>query len=564
MEYKMKKKCCGLAVLTVVVLLAGCESYYKAATTVPVAGHPVAHKVDSLNAAQRYFVLRSGNDAYYMRNVTLSEDQQSLECKLDTLPVEHTLHLHNGRNKKRRYNKNKTDVAVLSEVHLYIPRDSTATLGRYTLPLERVQKIEVIQKDRKRTTNSYVIGAIGYTLGAAVIVTIIYFATKSSCPFVSGYDGHQFTLQGEIYGGAIYPQLARHDYMPLALAPLSDERLQLKISNELLERQYTDIANLMVITHDSADKILADEKGHLYSVTAPQSPVLALLNHKKDVTAALKNNHDNALLYMDDSSFAGGSNQVTMQFNKPVAAGKAKLVLSLKNSYWLDYLYGELAKGFGRYYPMYIKQQRNKPATELLKWVKEQQIPLEVSVKTSSGWKRVAELTTIGPLATREVVVPIDLNEITGTSFEVRLSSGFMFWELDYAGIDYSEGTAYDMQELSPAKAVDEQGKNILSLLQSEDNIYLEQPEIGNTATLTYNHVLPHDPSKRQTFILHTRGYYEHIRHFKGGANKAFLQSFKKPGAFTAFSLQHFRQFKKEALGTLAKNNSSQPIEGEY
>ena len=51
---------------------------------------------------------------------------------------------------------------------------------------------------------------------------------------------------------------------------------------------------------------------------------------------------------------------VVMKFNKPAGVSKGKLLLTLKNSYWLDLLYGELAKGFGTYYASYMKEQKNQ------------------------------------------------------------------------------------------------------------------------------------------------------------------------------------------------------------
>lgn len=57
--------------------------------------------------------------------------------------------------------------------------------------------------------------------------------TAISRPFVSANNGNGLILQGEIYGGAIYPQLARIDYLPLQMAPLSDGTLQVRISNDL-------------------------------------------------------------------------------------------------------------------------------------------------------------------------------------------------------------------------------------------------------------------------------------------------------------------------------------------
>lgn len=551
----MKKVSCNLqlffAILILQIILNSCHNYYKAVQT--RAGNSA---IDSLKLQNRFFVLRNGGQSYYMNNIGLSADQKTLNCTLDVLPANHQFHLVKGRKGKMMYKKsNPEDLMVLNEVHFFIQPDNSVAMGKYKLQLDKVEKIEVIEKDRARTTSSYVIGAIGYTLGAVAVVGIIVAATKSSCPFVSAYDGNNFSLQGEIYGGAIYPQLARHDYMPLKMEPLTDGTLQIKISNELHEHQYTDIAELWVITHDKNSKVLADEKGNLYSLSDPQLPTLARLNDKTDVTASLQKAGDNALLYMDDTTATNATNEVVMNFNKPATAKKAKLFLSLKNSYFLDLLYGELAKGFGSRYGTYINQQHNKPAAELLKWTKEQQIPLEVSVKTNSGWKIITGITTIGPLATRNIVVPIDLNQSNETVTAIKLSSGFMFWEIDYAALDFTEGNTFTVQKISPAKATDELGKNILADLQKEDAVYLTQPDIGNTATIIYTTAPLNDETKTRTYILHSKGYYEHVRDFKNKPDIAFLKQFKQPNAFPLFGMRLYKKMTAENMIYWAKSN---------
>lgn len=537
-------------------LLAAGNNYYKTTLAKPKNSDEKRAVIDSLKAADRYFILRSGSEAYAMNKIILSADQKSLTCVLDTLDFDHELHLVKGKHGKMQYNKKASkDVGVLNEVHFYIPPGKAASLGEYMLALDHIQKIEIIEKDKDRTTNSYVIGTIGYTLGAIGIAAIIVAATKSSCPFVSAYDGKQFTLQGEIYGGAIYPQLARHDYMPLRMAPLADGSLQMKISNELQEQQYTDIVELWVITHDKNTKVLADEQGNLYQTSQAHLPTAAFLNGKKDVTQGLLKAGDQAMVYMDDTSFTNASNEVVMRFPGDPAQGKAKLTLSLKNSYLLDLLYGELAKGFGNYYGTYIKQQQKKPVAELLKWVKEQNIPLQLSVNTNEGWKKVADITTIGPLATREIVLPITLPLNAESFTDIKLSTGFMFWEIDYAALDYSVENNFSVQKILPAKATDESGKDVLPLLRVEDASYLSQPDIGNIATIVYNVNELKDNTKTRSYILHSKGYYEHIRNFTSEPNFAFLNQFKKPGAFPLYGLSLYKKINKEALAAMAKNN---------
>jgi hypothetical protein len=288
------------------------------------------------------------------------------------------------------------------------------------------------------------------------------------------------------------------------MEPLENGSLQLKISNELQEQQYTDMAELWIVTHDKNARVLADEKGNLYNISSTQAPTEAFLNGKKEVSETLLKAGDNMLLYMDDTLSSDAANEVVMKFVKPSDAKNAKILLSLKNSYFLDLLYGELAKGFGNYYGTYIKLQEKKPAAELLKW---------------------------------------------------KLSSGFLFWEIDFAAIDYSEENHFSIQKVTPSKAIDEAGKNILPELIKEDAVYLAQPAIGNTATITYKAAALKDNTKSRTYILHSKGYYEHIRNFTSKPNVAFLNQFKNPGAFPLYGLSLYKQMTRQTLSSLAKTN---------
>ena len=536
----------GLIIILVVFFaFAGCHRYYLP-TTGNLNDNP-EKSLDSLKKDNRYFVLRSPDRAWHIRNVILSEDRKTITGTLDTLPLVHQLHLDKGKG-KMRYN----EAYVLSEVHLYIDNDSLLNMDSFTLALDRIQKIEVIEKDKKRTTNSYVIGALGYTIGAFAVAAIIIAATKSSCPFVSAYTNNEFVLQGEIYGGAIYPQLARDDYMHLRMQPTLNGTLQLKISNELQERQYTDFADLLVITHDKNTKVIADEKGNLYSIAQPQSPLSAWTGNLPDALPSLLFKDDNSLLHFDDTLSVNATNFVITKFKNPGRSQNAKLILSLKNSYWLDYLYGELTKNLGSYYAAYVKKLRKKPAAELIKEAKDEQIPLQVSIKTKTGWQKIADLTTIGPLATRQIVVPVDLSDVTDENIEIKLSSGFMFWEIDYAAMDFSEDNYFKVDKLSPSQAIDETGKNVLPLLIKKDGVYLEQPVPGNVVTLEYQYK-PLSENESRSYLLHTKGYYTHVRDLKGAPKISFLKQFKKRGAFPLYSQQLYKKFSNTNMASLAQ-----------
>ena len=273
-------------------------------------------------------------------------------------------------------------------------------------------------------------------------------------------------------------------------------------------------------------------------------------NHKDALTPLLQKD-DNALLHFDDTSAIDANNFVISQFNKPAGAQHAKLILAIKNTYWLDYLYGEMAKGFGSYYGTFIKKQNKTSVETLLQWAKDQQLPLTVSVEKNSTWETVSEITTIGPLATREIVVPLDLSTVSENSIKIKLGSGFMFWEIDYAAMDYSANNNFKIETIAPSVATDETGKNVLSQLIRKDGIYLEQPVPGNCVTLEYSGK-PTETNTSTSYFLHTKGYYTHVRDFKGSPRIAFLNQFKKPGGFPAYSLQLYKRFGNSSMASLA------------
>ena len=541
-----------LSLLISVSILCGCANFYK----INERASQVS-KIDSLANTRRIFILRTGSESFVLKQMVVDKEQQTLSGVLDTLPVYHLLHTTRSPSGKMRYRRrDPTQTTVLKEVHLYTKTDTAARAGvRYSLPMNIIEKIEVLERDAERSTTSYVLGGLGIAAGSFAIVMAIAAALKTSCPFVSAHHNGVFYVQGEIYGGAIYPQLARQDLLPLKMSPLEDGSLQLKISNELHERQYTDFADLLVVTHPTHARVLNDDKGNLFTISEPKTPVQALLNSSKDVLKPLLKESDDAMLSMNDTATTNGGNELWLKFDKPLNAKEGKLVLTLKNSYWLDLLYGELAKGFGSYYNTYVKEQRKKPASELNKWVSEQQIPLKVSVKTNGGWKVVTEVPTIGPVANRTIVVPLEFGHFATKTAEVKLESGFMFWELDYTAIDFTANDMVHVQQLSPASAIDENGKNVLPVLEKQDGVFLEQPEIGNVATLVYKNFEKPKQGHSQTYFLKAKGYYEHIRQFNHKPDVGFLKQFTRPNAFPQYGVKLYKQIAADPQKAIAQSN---------
>ena len=391
-------------------------------------------------------------------------------------------------------------------------------------------------------TGKKVLSIIGFTVATLAVIAIIYVATKSSCPFTYIKEGNAYVFTGELYPGAILPSLERTDYLPLPNFTAQNEEYELKITNELLEIQYTDLAQLVVVNHSPSQEVLLDQNGKPHTIAKKEAPEqISSNNHSVAIKPCLEKD-TNAYLFDEESFTDKGTNNIVLTFDNNTPSNQAKLVLSAKNSLWFDYVYGKFNEQFGSYYKQFQKQQRNVPAEKNIQWRDDQGIPLSVFVKSDNKWVLVEKINPVGPMAFRDLIIPIDLKKINTPKIEIKLECGFMFWEVDYAAIDYSKDLPLSMQYVNPASAIDENGKNVTHLLDKEDKNYLIQPNIGNEVVIKYPVKSP-QKGEKQTVFLKNRGYYEYIRNYKGMPNITKLKAFREKGALSQYSKEEFTRF---------------------
>lgn len=212
------------------LLLLSCHRYFMPVQqdtgTPAITGNFIA-----ANSIQKYFILRKGTLSIALHEITVNQQTMTLSGRLAAVQPIHRLYLEAEKNNMKY--KDGESGAILNEVHIFLTNNiKLDTAGTITLPLDQIVKIEVIQHDRKRTNSSYILGGVGIGLGVMVLAGVIIALTKSSCPFISVYDGQQYNLQGELFGGAINARLERTDYVPLLATPVNGQ-FDLRISNEL-------------------------------------------------------------------------------------------------------------------------------------------------------------------------------------------------------------------------------------------------------------------------------------------------------------------------------------------
>jgi len=525
-----------ITILFIALFIIGC-SYYKV-EKVDNSEISISEEIEKYNTENRYVILHSGDTVKHLSSIIINADKNELTAKTEDINQLHTYYKPRRNKRVNKYNGNKGQPT--SEVHFYTNTKLDLTgQSEISLPFSNIDSIKVYDKAIGRTVAMVTLT----TVGALVVVSAIVAATKSSCPFIYVFDGESYVFEGELYPGAIRKNLERDDYLLLRNIKEKNGFYSIRVSNELKEIQYTNLLSLIEVTHPKEESVLMDTYGNIHTITKPVSPTNLIANNsKKDLNAILYKDHipfmfNGIELNNDDLS------NIILEFDKPEDIKSAKLVLTLKNSYWLDYVYGKFNEKFGSYFNKFQQDQNKVPAAEAMQWMIDQGIPLGVYIKSSNDWNFVQYINVVGPLEKRDLVIPLNFEKLNTNKISIKLECGFMFWEIDYAAMDFSENSPVEILTIQPNRAYDEKLNNVKSLLLTADNSYFIQPEIGNVATIYFEVTKSVQNDFRKTLFLKNRGYYEYIRDYKGIPNFVDLNSFKEKGAFTQFSKEAYYSF---------------------
>lgn len=509
-------------------LVIGC-SYYNV-RSLTTTQDTIASQITEFSKNQNYVIIHSGQEIWNLSNLVINENEKSISGVKKEVSE---LHIPKKPREIKRTHRYSGSKEVLNEVHFYISSRTSHPYGEQaTIKFEEINSISVNDKNTGRTIANIVGGTIA-TLG---FIAIIVALTKSSCPFVYVKNGEEFVFTGELYPGVLTPNQQRDDYLGLPNVNNINNDISIKITNELKEIQYTDFVQLIEIPHSNDLKVLLDKNGHVHTFSEIITPNKVIVDQIITGDEILLEKDNNSFLFnsevMDESN---NLRNIELSFIKPQQTKNAKLFLTVKNSMWLDYVFGKFNEQFGTYYNQFQKDQQGASAEKSTKWINEQNIPLSVYLKTDNGWDLIDRINTVGPMASRDIAVPINLSNVIGQEVVIKLETGFMFWELDYAGIDFTENVALDINYINPTEAIDGNNVDVTALLSAADKNYFVQPNVGDEVVVTFK-TSEKNPDLKRTYFLKNRGYYNYIRDYKGTPNFQKLKLFKEAGAFTEYS----------------------------
>ena len=415
--------------------------------------------------------------------------------------------------------------------------EGTASEGvRVKIPIENIYQLDLLEHKEGVGILYKVLGGIAAT-GAAAITWVLCCL---SCPFIYIQDGDVERFMGEFFSGAVTENMARHDFLPLPGFEPVDGVYELRIANEMEERQYTDLAVLEAVEHPADMEVLMTPEGMPILFAAPQLPAEAVTDQGTNCEAVMVARDGIAYDFTDECAEKENFSSLSLAFDKPAGVDQAHVILHVKNTMWSMMMYESFMSMFGSRYDDYVEHQRDRSAEQKTQWLKDQGQMLEVQLRRSGQWETVHWVNLPGPFSFRSEVVPLDVSNTDEGPVELRLVAGYHFWELDYAAIDYTEQPGMVKTPLALLSAEDELGQDVASHLLEVDGDYLERLFIGADATLKFQALPAPESGNVHSVFMHAYGYYEPIRAYAGIPNMTELKKFKEPGHFARFSKEQF------------------------
>lgn len=494
---------------------------------------PQTEVISGLDQKGKDFIVHFNEKTFRLVDVEL--DNQTLYGEMKELDS-HTYNIKVKPAGPNRYIKKASNNQsyVLNEVHLYV--DEFADLGnnRISVPVSSIEKIEIYDKDTATTTGTWILAGLGVAAGIYLLMAIIVLIFKESCPFVYMYDGESYRFAGEIFSGAIQPGLERYDYLRLNGFKSVDDRYILKITNEIKEIQHINLAQLKVVDHPSGTEVLMDKYGQVHTISDPVLASAVRTYTGTDIFELTSKPDEIAYNFNGTAGTNTPNDGIILRFEKPEDCSKAKLVIRAKNSLWLEHVTAEFHGIFGKHYEKFSERLSERPSDSLRQVMFNQGLPLSVYLEKEGNWVLSDYYEIAGPMAFRDDVLELDLNGIQGDSVRLKLETGFMFWELDYAALDYTNNQEVTTTTVSALEAIDENGLDISSLIRTDDQQYYVQPEIGNEAFITFP--VPRQSTANRTVFLESKGYYHILREQSGKADLKLARTFRAPGRMQQFS----------------------------
>ncbi len=539
------KRTAYLFTFLVLVTLSSCYLNYYRTNTKPAID---ATTVSKLSSESRYFIIHFRNSTNGLEQAYVKGD--SLYGTIVPLPLQHSKYLYPQVNNENNRVKHIDKADALMEVHLYTNAENRLDDVMFSAPIGSFTRADIYELNKSATTTNHILSTVGIITTVALIVgTIAAIAAANAaaavatgacnCPQVYMENNGDYSFASGLYSGAVYASLERMDYLPLNTIAPDAKNISFKIANGKNEEQFINKVELLQVNHLKGTNVLPDRHGNIIPYGVTHLPATATTNGKDDIIATLKAT-DNKYYSFNNAANENGFSDVILGFDKPEGTTNAKLIIHARNTYWGGLLHKEFLNLFGDNFEKWKDKQEKADPKELEKWQTDQAQPLMVYIKTKEGWKFIDYFPLIGNTASRDMIMELNTQNIPGEKIEIKLETAYRFWDIDFAGIDYSADEYFTTTVVEPEEAIKSDSTDQSTTLLNSDKTYTHLT--GDDFVFFRYKVTAVPENNVPTYFLVSGGYYHSLEQITGKTNYNELYKFKKKAAFDHFSREKYKE----------------------
>ena len=528
--------------LAALMTVSSCTQYIKLLPNQNVADYKgLTSESWSFRDYHNYIIIHFGEQIFELSNISYNSSNAMVTGTIiPSIPL--PLSYYNSvKNNPQNINMlRKGDPSTLAEqIHLFVTKGEVKEDGRFEFSVNDILQIDETVHQTKSNIGPG--GTVAIVAVSALTVGIIAIAAACGCPHVYINDGEELKWEQTLFTGAKSPQLARSDLKAIKDYFPNQETLTLTLQNDEEEEQFIDKLSLKVVDHPADVYLAIENNGNLYAYHKATSPIAVTDQDGKNQSQTTANKDGTSYDFKPEKLTDLSALHVTF---KPESLGKSRLILHVKNTKWSGYLYNEFNKLFGSEHAKWVEKNKDKSKEDREAWMRQEGIKLLVEVKRNNVWESLSEIDLIGDVTYESLALPIDVESLE--NLEIRLRSGFHFWEVDYLGLAHeTENIAVKIHDLTPTFATNSQGESQLDKLQGTDEKYLISTPNNASTVVTFDNIPLPNQGKRSLF-LEANGYYLIQKQYTGKPNYKRLSKFKKPGELSRFSKEQYTELQKK------------------
>jgi hypothetical protein len=352
-------------------------------------------------------------------------------------------------------------------------------------------------------------GTIGLTVAVACAIDPKCFG---SCPTYYSDSAGTPVLEAEGFSYSIAPLFESRDVDRLRARAGSDGTFRLEVRNEAFETHFLNHFELLEATHAPGEFVGPDPRGHPVAVAGQSSPRAARDRTGRDVRDVLAradgHTYATAPEVLERASVNDLEDEIELAFARTAGEDSVALVLRLRNSLLNTVLLYDLMLGEpgARSLDWQAEElSRVGTALELGSWYTAR-MGLRIDVRRDGAWVPIARLKDTGPVAWKDVVVP--LPNVPGPELRVRLQFTADNWRIDRAALASSVRRP-PLRTLQLGRVITKHGgaePDAYAGLLAPDGRYLETGP-GQAFVATWD-VGSGAAGAERTFLLASQGYY--------------------------------------------------------